>query len=311
VIVRRLVVMLPVLALATFFVYGLVAVIPGNPAVALAGDNPTPQRIAEISHLMGLDRPFLVRYFEWLGHAVRFDLGHSLYSSSPVWDEIKARIPATASLAILTLLLSFVVGSIAGTIAGMRQGRALDRGTTLGVSLGVAIPNFWLGLVLVIILALNLRLLPAVGYVPLTENPWQWFLHLILPSIALGAATAAEIARQARSAVIQVVSEDYVRTARAKGLPPWKVVIKHVLKNAAVPVVTVSGLQAARLVGGTVIIEQIFAMPGLGSFAYAATVRRDFPQIQGVVLVCAVFILLINLLVDLSYAYFNPRSRRA
>lgn len=309
--VRRLLVLVPLLLIISLMVFGLVLLVPGDPAVSLAGENPTPERIEQVRELMGLNDPLWRQYVDWLGDAVTLDLGTSFYSSQPVWGAITARLPVTLSLTAVTLAFAIFAGVAAGLLAGVRPGGVIDRLATIGASAGVAIPHFWLGMVLIILLALQVRLLPAGGYSGLADGPVEWLRHLVLPAVALGAASAAEIARQARAAVVGVMQEDYVRTARAKGLTPRKVIGKHVLKNAAVPVVTVIGLQAGRLVGGTVVIEQAFALPGIGTLAYQSVFSRDFPMVQGIVMVAAVVVLLINLLVDLSYGYFNPRIRQA
>jgi peptide/nickel transport system permease protein len=204
-----------------------------------------------------------------------------------------------------------LLGVSVGVLAAMRPGTWIDRTATFAASLGVAVPYFWVGMILVLLFAINLTIFPAVGYTPFTEDPVQWFLHLFLPATALGLAPAAVIARQTRAAMTGVLREDYVRTATAKGLPPFRVVGRHALKNAAVPVVTAFGLEASRLIGGTVVIEQLFALPGLGGLAYTSVFARDFPMVQGVLLVVAALVLLINLLVDLSYGYFNPRIRQS
>ena len=310
-IVRRLIVMVPLVVLISFLVFGLILLIPGDPAVHLAGENPSPERIAEVRERMGLDDPFYEQYGRWLGGIVRGDLGESFYSSLTVWAAIWARLPVTLSLTAVTLVYAIVVGVTVGTLAGLRPGSLLDRVASLGSSIGVAAPHFWLGMLLILFVGLHLDLLPVVGYTAFSDNPWEWLKHLIIPSVALGSAVAAEIARQTRAAVSGALQQDYVRTARAKGLLPMQVVGKHAMKNAAIPVITVIGLQASRLVGGTVVIEQLFALPGLGFLAYQAVFERDFPVVQGVVLIAAIAVLVINLLVDLTYGYFNPRIRQS
>ena len=302
--------MVPALILISLLVFGLIVITPGDPAVTFAGANPSPEHIQEVRELLGLDQPLWRQYASWLGGVLSFDLGTSFSSSQTVSGAIESRIPITLSLTALTLVFAIVGGGAAGLIAGIRPGGIADRLATFGASLGVSIPHFWLGLVLIILFALSNRWLPAGGYVRFTDAPWEWLRHMILPSMALGAAAAAEIARQTRASIVGVLQQDYVRTARAKGLPPYKVIGKHALKNAAIPVVTVIGLQASRLVGGTVVIEQAFALPGIGQLAYRSVILRDFPMVQGVVLAAAVMVLLINLFVDLSYSYFNPKVRQ-
>lgn len=309
--VRRLLVAVPLLVVVSFLIFSLIVLVPGDPAVALAGLNPDPAQIEAVRERLGLNDPFLVQYWRWLTDAVQGDLGESLFTSQTVWTAIIARLPTTLSLALLALVLAIVLGVAVGSIAGLRPGTWIDRVATVSASVGVAVPYFWVGMVLVLLLAINNPILPAVGYVPLTTDPVEWFRHLVIPAVALALAPAAVIARQTRASLATVMSEDYVRTARAKGLSPARVVGKHALKNAALPVVTVFGIEANRLIGGTVVIEQLFALPGLGQLAYQAVFSRDFPVVQGVLLVAAMMVLLINIFVDVSYGYFNPRIRQS
>jgi len=308
---RRLAFTIPMLVVVSFCVFSLIVLVPGDPAIALAGENPDPEQIAAVRERLGLDDPFLLQFWHWFADAIRGDLGQSLFSSQSVAEAVFGRLPVTLSLAGLSLVVALVIGVGMGVVAGMRPGSWVDRVATFAASLGVAVPYFWVGMLLVLLLAINLTVFPAVGYTPITENPLSWFMHLVLPAAALGLAPAAVIARQTRAAMSGVLQEDYVRTATAKGLPPARVVGKHALKNAALPVVTAFGLEASRLIGGTVVIEQLFALPGLGSLAYSAVFARDFPMVQGVLLVVAAMVLLINLIVDLSYGYFNPRIRQS
>lgn len=308
---RRLLASIPLLLIVSFLIFSLVVLVPGDAAVALAGPNPDAERIEAVRERLGLNDPFLVQYWRWLTGALQGDLGESLFTSQTVWASITARLPTTLSLAGLALALAIVLGITVGSIAGLRPGTWIDRVATVTASVGVAVPYFWVGMVLVLLLAIDNRLLPAVGYVPLREDPVAWLRHLAIPALALALAPAAVIARQTRASVATVMNEDYVRTAKAKGLSPVRVVGKHALKNAALPVVTVFGIEANRLIGGTVVIEQLFALPGIGQLAFQAVFSRDFPIVQGVVLVTAVMVLLINILVDVSYGYFNPRIRQS
>jgi len=275
--------------------------------VALAGQNPTPAQIAAVRADLGLNDPFLMQYFTWLGGAVQGDLGESLFSSESVNSAIVSRLPATLSLAFSALAMAAIVGVLVGVVAGLRPGTLVDKAATIGASVGVAVPYFWVGMVLVLLLSIDNPIFPAVGYVPLTQDPWEWAQHLALPAASLAIAPAAVVARQTRAAVATVMTEDYVRTAEAKGLPRLRVVGKHALKNASLPVVTVFGIEANRLIGGTVVIEQLFAIPGVGQLAYSSVFSRDFPMVQGVLLATAALVLMINLLVDTSYGYLNPR----
>ncbi|MCW2665636.1 MAG: peptide transporter [Frankiales bacterium] len=308
---RRVLVSIPLLGVVSFLVFSLIVLVPGDAAVALAGPDPDPAQIAAVRERLGLNDPYLVQYWNWLSGVLQGDLGDSLFTSQTVWSSISARLPATLSLAGLALLLAIVLGITVGSVAGLRPGTWIDRVATVTASVGVAVPYFWVGMILVLFLAIDNTLLPAVGYIPLTSDPVSWLQHLIIPATALALAPAAVIARQTRASVATVMSEDYVRTAKAKGLSPVRVVGKHALKNAALPVVTVFGIEANRLIGGTVVIEQLFALPGIGQLAYQAVFARDFPVVQGVVLVSAVMVLMINILVDVSYGYFNPRIRQS
>lgn len=308
---KRLLITVPLLLVVSFLIYSLIVLVPGDPATSLAGQNPTPAQIAAVREELGLNDPFLVQYWRWLSDAVQGDLGTSLFTSQKVWVAISARLPATLSLAFVALLMAIVLGVLVGCVAGLKPGTWIDKVATLSASLGVAMPYFWVGMILVLLLAIDNSFLPAVGYSPMADGFLDWFRHLLIPASALAIAPAAVIARQTRASVATVMGEDYVRTAEAKGLSRVRVVGKHALKNAAVPVVTVFGIEANRLIGGTVVIEQLFAIPGLGQLAYQSVFARDFPVVQGVLLVAAAMILLINLLVDVSYGYFNPRIRQA
>lgn len=308
---RRLVALVPLLFLASVLVFGLVVLVPGDPATAIAGDGATAAQIEATRQALGLDRPLPVRYVEWVGGAVRGDLGTSLFNSYSVSAAIRSRLPVTLSLMGLALAVALAVGIPAGVFAGARRGSGADRLTTVGASVGVAVPNFWLGLMLLLLFALKLDWFPATGYVALTADPVGWLRHLVLPAVTLGAAGAAEITRQMRASMADVLQQDYIRTVRAKGLSRSRQVLKHGLKNAMIPVVTVTGLQVSRLFGLSVIIEQVFGLPGLGSLAVEAVFKRDVPVIQGVVLFVTLVVVSVNLLVDLSYGYFSPKVRQA
>lgn len=308
-IARRLLAVVPLLLLVTFMTYGMILLIPGDPAIAIAGENATPAMIEQTRERLGLNDPFLVQYGRWIGDAVQGDLGTSLFSSRTVRGAIVERLPVTLGLTAAALTLALLVAVPAGTLAALKRGTWLDRFTTMSATMGVAMPNFWLGLLLVLLFAIQNPWFPATGYRPITDGVGEWAQHVFLPAVALGAAACAELTRQLRSAVVDVLDQDYVRTARAKGLRSPRVVGKHVLKNAAVPVVTVLGLQVTRLLGGAVIIEQVFAIPGIGQLAVSSVFNRDVPMILGVVLVAAVLAVFVNLVVDISYSWFNPKVR--
>lgn len=310
-IAQRLLLMLPMLVLITFIVFALTLIIPGDPAVALAGENATPERIELIRSALELDRPLHDRYLSWLGGVIQGDLGNSFMDGRSVAAGLVQRFPVSLSLAAVTLTYAVVVGVSAGVLAGRRAGGVTDRIVTFVSSFGLAVPHFWLGMMLILFVSLRLGLLPAVGYRPLFPNPLDWLRHLAIPAVALGSAVAAEIARQTRASVSNVMDQEYVRTAYAKGLTEREITLKHVLRTACIPVVTVIGLQAARLLSATVVIEQLFAIPGLGTLAYQAVYNRDFPTVQGVVLVSALAVLLANLVVDVIYSVIDPRVRAA
>lgn len=308
---RRLLSFIPLVLFVTFAVSAMVALVPGDPAVAMAGQGATAEQIAAIRDRLGLDESMLDQYRTWLAGATRGDLGESLLRTQDVTTLIARRLPATLSLTLLTLLLTVVVAVPAGILAALRPGGWFDRLATVGASVGVAVPSFWIGIVLVVVFAVGLGWLPATGYVALTEDPIEWAKHLILPAIALGAATIAEATRQLRAALVDVLDMDYIRTATAMGLPARAVVYKHALKNSAAPLVTVLGLQVSLLLGGALIVETVFAIPGMGQLAIRAVLDRDLPVIQGIVVVSTLVVLAANLIVDLLYGYLNPKVRAA
>ncbi len=308
-VVRRLLALVPLLFLVSLMVFSLVMLVPGDPAVTIAGENATEAQIDATRERLGLNDPVIEQYGRWVGNAVQGDLGQSLFSSQSVSDSIWTRFPTTFSLTLGAVLVALVIGIPTGIIAAMRQGSWIDRLATLGATGGVAIPNYVLGLLLILFFAIWRSWLPATGYVPFTESPGEWLRHLVLPAITLGTAGAAVVARQLRSSLQEVLQQDYVRTASAKGLRRSSVVMKHGLKNAAIPVVTVLGVQVSFLLGGTVIVEVIFGIPGLGQLAISAVQERDIPLIQGIVVATTVIVVAVNLAVDLVYGYLNPRVR--
>jgi peptide/nickel transport system permease protein len=309
VIARRLGAAVVIFFLVSIFVFSMVLVVPGDPAVAVAGELADPEYIEAVREDLGLNDPIVEQYVRWLDDALHGDFGTSLISGEDVVDGLLVRFPATASLMILSVGLALVVGVPAGLVAGLKPGSWIDRVVSVLATLGVAIPNFWLGLLLVMYFSLQLGWFPAVGYTPFTENPWEWFTGLVLPAVTLGTAGMAEIARQTRAGVVDVDRREYVRTAYANGLPERRVVGRHILRNAAIPIVTVLGLQVAHLLGGSVIIESVFGIDGIGRYAVNAVMQRDFPVVQGMVLFVTLVVLVVNLAVDLSYSALNPKVR--
>lgn len=309
-IARRLLQVIPVLVLATFVVFALVQLIPGDLAITLAGEGVTEQRLQEIRHQYGLDRPMLVQYGHWLWSAAQGDLSASLLSREPVLESIARRLPNTLLVVGLALLVSMLVGIPLGIIAATRPGSRLDSFVTTLGSLGIALPGFWLGMILVSVLALKLNWFPVSGVAPLGTEPLRALHHAFLPALALAASGIAEVARQTRSALLEVMSSQYVRTLHAKGLPPSSVFWKHGLKNVSVTLLTVFGLLVNRLLGATVVVEAVFAIPGMGSLIVNAATGKDYPVIQGVMLTMVLIVIVLNLLIDMLYVVLDPRVTR-
>lgn len=305
----RLLAALPTLLLLALVAFSLLYLVPGDPAAVIAGESSDPAQIAAIREQLGLNDSFFTRFGDWIGSVFSGDLGRSVYTGAPVGQSLLDRLPVTLSLALSAAVITIVFAVPLGLLAGLRPGTWSDRLLTMSASFGVSVPNFWVGLMLVLIFAINLDWLPAVGYQPMGEGLGVWAQHLILPAITLALPAIAEVSRQLRASVMEVVHSDYVRTARSKGLPEIRVTGKHLLKNALVPAVTVMGLQLAYMLGGTVVVEQVFGLSGIGSFAIQAVDQRDFPVIQAVVLLAGVMVIAVNLLVDLTYGYLNPRTR--
>ena len=308
---RRILAAIPILVLVGLITFLLIHLTPGDPAAVVAGENASLEAIEAARHRLGLDQPFLLQFWHWLTAVIAGDLGTSFTSGRPVTELIFDRLPITLSLTAGSTLVGVGLAVPLGVFAAINRGSYLDRLTIFGTSLGIAAPEFFIGLLLVLVVALNLGWLPATGYIPFSDDPVEYFARLTLPSFTLGLGVAAELARQVRGAMIDVLSRDYIQTARAKGLSTLSIIVKHGLKNAAIPVVTVLGLQIRRLLGGAVIVEQIFAMNGLGSLAVRAVFLRDLPVLLGVALATAIVVLLVNLLVDMSYGYFDPKVRTA
>lgn len=309
-VVRRLATLIPILLIVSFGVYLLVALVPGDASITLAGgENATPEKIEAVRAELHLDEPIVQQYGRWLLAAGQGDLGDSLFSHSPVADEIARRFPVTAGLVLAALTVGLVVGVPLGVLAALRPGTRVDTTARVGTSVAIAIPNYWLAIELIVLFAVTWRLLPPSGYVPFTEDPVGWLRHVTLPAIALGAWSAASVARQLRASLIDALDAKYTRTAWAKGATTRRIVFKHAMKNAAIPVVTVLGLQIGFLLGGSVIIEQIFSIPGMGTYFVQAVTSFDVPVIQGVTLVFVLVAVTLSLLVDISYGMLDPRVR--
>jgi peptide/nickel transport system permease protein len=308
-VVRRLLTTIPVMAFVALFVFSLLYIAPGDPAAVIAGDQASPQDVERIRLSLGLDRPFLVRFVEWAGLVLQGDLGTSMFTGLPVTELIKQRIEPTLSLMVVTLAFAILVAVPIGVLAAWKAGGMLDRLFMAFAVLGFSVPVFVVGYLLAYIFALQLDWLPAQGYTPISQGLWPWFESLILPAIALGFVYIALIARTTRAAMLEVLSQDYVRTARAKGLGEGGILFLHALKNAAVPIVTVIGIGVALLIGGAIVTESVFAIPGLGRLTIDAILQRDYPLIQGIVLMFSMVYVFVNLAVDLIYTLMDPRIR--
>jgi peptide/nickel transport system permease protein len=295
--------------LASVIVFAGVRAMPGDAALALAGEERSPEALAEIRDKYGLDEPVPVQYVRWASLAVRGDLGESVRTGLDVTQTIIDKIPITLELAVLSVLIAVLIGIPTGVFAAARRGGFSDYASNAIGLAGLSIPNFWLGLVLILFLAIRVEIFPASGYVPFLEDPIGNVYHMLLPAFVLGSGLAAVIMRQMRSSMLEALDTDYVRTARAKGLSERSVIGTHALRNSLITVVTVIGLQLGLLISGAVVTEQIFVIPGFGNLIVAAVFQRDLPMIQGAVLVAAAGYIIINLLVDICYSLLNPRIR--
>jgi peptide/nickel transport system permease protein len=308
-IVRRILATIPVMAVVALFVFSLLYIAPGDPAAVIAGDQATPADVERIRQSLGLDRPFLVQFWDWLGRLSRADLGRSIFTNLPVTTMIAQRIEPTLSLTVVTLLLAVTVAVPIGVLAAWKAGTAIDRAVMTFAVFGFSVPVFVVGYLLAYFFALQLEWLPVQGYTPIARGLWPWLENLILPAIALSCAFMALIARITRASMLEVLQQDYIRTARSKGLGQRPILFVHALKNAAVPIVTVIGIGIAILIGGVVVTESVFAIPGLGRLTVDAILRRDYPVIQGVVLLFSFVYVLVNLAIDLLYTVLDPRIR--
>jgi peptide/nickel transport system permease protein len=306
---RRLVATLPVMGVVAIAVFALLHVTPGDPAVIIAGDYATTEDVAKIRTKLGLDQPLLAQVGLWLGGVARGDLGTSIFSGLPVATLIRQRAEATLSLTLLAMLISVGLGVPAGVLAAWRRGSWVDRVVMVFAVSGFSMPVFWLGFVLVYLFAISFRWLPVQGFTPLEEGLLPFLRHLVLPAVTLSVVYMALIARMTRASMLSVLEADYLRTAFAKGLAPRRVLVRHALKNASLPVVTIIGVGFALLIGGAVVTESVFALPGLGRLTVDAIVRRDYPVIQGVTLVVSGVYVLVNLVIDVLYVVLDPRIR--
>jgi len=305
--IRRLLLMVPVAFLVTVISFALLRLTPGDPVLVYAGEEHDPATLAALRHSLGLDRPLPVQYVLWLERAVQGDFGRSIRTQQPVLEAIVERLPATIELGLAALIISIVVAFVIGIIAALKRNSLFDLLSTGLAIAGVSLPNFFLGIALILFIAVFLRWLPPGGYTPLLQDPLDNVRHLILPAITLATASLAVNLRQIRSSLIEVLSQDYIRTAQAKGLPQRLIVLRHALKNAMIPVITVIGLQVGSIIEGAIITESIFFWPGVGRLAVDSIAGRDYPVVQAIVLMSALSYMVSTLLVDLLYAWFDPR----
>lgn len=316
-VIRRLLMLIPMAIGMVVITFGLLLLIPGDPAAVLLGQDATPEAIANLRAALGLDDPWYLRLWHYFASLLQGDMGRSIFQNQPVAEIIAGRLGATIELAVVSLLLATVIGVTLGVVAAIRQGSLVDTVTMLFAQLGVSMPVYWLGLLLMLFFAVQLGWLPAIGRGPplvaaLLGRPqglWDALSHIALPALALAANSAAIISRLVRASMLEVLHEDFVRTAYAKGLRRGRVVVRHALRNALLPVISVIGLRFGALLGGAVLTETIFAWPGLGQLTIAAISQRDLPLIQGIVLTFAIIFALVNLIVDLLYAAVDPRIR--
>ena len=308
-IARRVIATIPVMGVVALFVFSLLYIAPGDPAAVIAGDQASPADVERIRQNLGLDRPFLVRFGEWVWQILHGDLGTSIFTNLPVTTMIAQRFEPTLSLMAITLCFAVAVAVPIGVLAAWKAGTWIDRIIMAFAVFGFSVPVFVIAYLLAFVFALELEWLPVQGYTPLSEGIWPWFEHLILPAIALGCVYIALIARITRAAMLEVLQQDYIRTARAKGVGQRGILFVHALKNASVPIVTVIGIGIALLIGGAVVTESVFAIPGLGRLTVDAILRRDYPLIQGVVLLFSFIYVLVNLAIDLLYTLLDPRIR--
>jgi peptide/nickel transport system permease protein len=308
-LLRRIALVIPTLFFVSVLIFGLQQLLPGDPALAMAGEERDPAVIAFLREKYHLDQPLPVRYALWIEGVAQGDLGESIRIKRPVLDLIKEKLPVTGELAVLALLISLTIGIPAGIIAAVKSDTLVDYGTTMAALWGLSIPNFWLGILLILLFSVELGMLPASGFVSPAESLKQNLLTLIMPAFVLGNAFAAGMMRHTRSAMLQVLGMDYVRTARAKGLSERVVVLRHALRNALIPVVTLAALDFGALLSGAVLTEQVFTIPGFGKLIVDAVFNRDYAVVQGVVLFTAFAYIMLNLLADIAYVVLNPRLR--
>ncbi|AXF55377.1 ABC transporter permease [Salicibibacter kimchii] len=306
-LIRRIVYVLPMMLITTFIVFSFILLIPGDPALAILGENATEENLQMLREQLGLNQPVLIQYFTWLADVFRGDLGESLFTGQAVEEAVFSRLGVTFQLVTTSILIAIIAGTILAILSVLKPKSWIDQFSRFISTLGAAIPNFWLAMLLLAAFSLALGWFPATGFISITEDPIGFLRSVLLPAIALGAVGMAQITRHLRSALIEVLEADYIRTAYSKGLNVRQTIINHSLRNALLPVVTTIGILYGNLIGATVVIESIFAIPGMGQLAVDSILQRDFPMLQGVVLVMIVIIIIINFATDIIYSLLDPR----
>ncbi len=309
IVLRRLGSAVPILLMVSLITFGMIHLIPGDPAAAIAGLSATPEQIANIRHDLGLDEPLPAQLYRWYVNLAQGDFGRSLLLGQPVAQVTLNRLPVTVALSIYALVITLILGLGSGIIAALRQNSWLDQAAMMFAMLGISLPNFYLGLLMIIFIGVELRWLPTGGYIPFTTDPLGWLATSTMPAISLALLLTGLLARITRSTMLEVLRQDYIRTARAKGLPRRRVVVKHALANALIPITTVIGIIVSLLISGSVVTESLFSIPGIGQLLTQAVLNRDYPMVQGGLLITTALLVLVNIGVDVLYALLDPRVR--
>ena len=307
--IKRIFQVIPVLFLCSIIIFSLIRLIPGNPALILAGPDALPEQIETLTRELGLDKPIIIQYFIWISNVLMGDFGNSIINGYPVFKLIGIKFFATLELAISGLIISLLISFPLGILSAIKRNSIIEKFTTVFVALGQAVPTFWLGILLVLFFSIKLRWLPPSGRIEFSQNPEIAFKLIILPAFTLGVYTASVLTRFLKTSVLEILNSDYVMTARAKSLSEWTVIIRHVIKNALIPFVTVLGLQFGAFLGGSVVTESIFDWPGLGRLMLQSIHTRDYPVLQGTILVVVFGFVIVNLLIDLLYSFLDPKIR--
>ncbi len=309
VVLRRVASAMPILLIVSLITFSMMRLIPGDPAAAIAGLAATPQMIAQIRADLGLDEPFLVQMASWYGNLLQGSLGRSILLGKPVVDATFERLPVTIGLSAYAMVITLLIGLLSGIIAALRQNTLIDQFAMAFAMIGISLPSFFLGLLMIILFAVHLGWLPSGGYVPFWSDPWGWFLAMTMPAVSLAMLQAGLLARITRSTMLEVLRQDYIRTARAKGLPPRRVIFRHALANALIPITTVIGIIISLMISGSVVTEALFSLPGIGQLLTQAVLGRDYPMVQGGLLLVTAILVMVNILVDVAYALLDPRVR--